>query len=159
MGQSSQPGRTIASAADAHRFALAGHAVLTLKSRKTGTRYTYRVDAPKVDPEAPRPHHRFVSVLTGPDNTSDYAYIGLINNSAGPTFRLTHKSRLTDASLPVRAFRYFCERVLAHPDAPIPPDLEVRHEGRCGACGRMLTVPESIDRGIGPECAAKLGVS
>lgn len=26
--------------------------------------------------------------------------------------------------------------------------------GRCGRCGRRLTDPESIRRGIGPECAA-----
>jgi hypothetical protein len=30
--------------------------------------------------------------------------------------------------------------------------LEVWHEGRCGRCGRALTVPESVERGIGPEC-------
>ena len=26
------------------------------------------------------------------------------------------------------------------------------HEGRCGRCGRKLTVPESIEAGYGPEC-------
>ena len=26
--------------------------------------------------------------------------------------------------------------------------------GACGRCGRPLTVPSSIDRGIGPDCAA-----
>jgi hypothetical protein len=35
---------------------------------------------------------------------------------------------------------------------PAEVDLEVWHEGRCGACGRRLTVPESIERGLGPEC-------
>lgn len=29
--------------------------------------------------------------------------------------------------------------------------------GRCGMCRRTLTVPESIERGIGPVCAAKAG--
>lgn len=27
--------------------------------------------------------------------------------------------------------------------------------GRCGDCGKALTDPESIERGIGPDCAAK----
>ena len=30
---------------------------------------------------------------------------------------------------------------------------EVWHEGRCGKCGRVLTVPESLILGLGPECA------
>jgi hypothetical protein len=39
-----------------------------------------------------------------------------------------------------------------HPDSD---KLEVWHEGRCGRCGRRLTVPESIESGLGPECATK----
>jgi hypothetical protein len=34
----------------------------------------------------------------------------------------------------------------------------VWHEGRCGRCGRKLTVPESIESGFGPECASILGL-
>ena len=32
-----------------------------------------------------------------------------------------------------------------------------RRTGRCAICGRMLTVTESIERGIGPVCAERLG--
>jgi hypothetical protein len=32
------------------------------------------------------------------------------------------------------------------------PRCTVHHEGRCGRCGRTLTVPESIESGFGPEC-------
>lgn len=32
------------------------------------------------------------------------------------------------------------------------PKLTIYHEGRCCKCGMPLTVPESIDSGIGPEC-------
>ena len=39
--------------------------------------------------------------------------------------------------------------------ARIPEHLEIFHEGRCCACGRKLTTPESILSGIGPECAKK----
>lgn len=35
------------------------------------------------------------------------------------------------------------------------PECEVWHEGRCGRCGRKLTVPESIETGIGPDCAKR----
>lgn len=33
--------------------------------------------------------------------------------------------------------------------------VEFWHEGQCGVCARKLTDPESIKRGIGPECAKK----
>ena len=36
-----------------------------------------------------------------------------------------------------------------------PATFEFWHEGRCAACARRLTVPESIERGLGPECALR----
>lgn len=137
---------------DIKRFALAGRAVLTLSSTKTDTRYTYKIAAPKDDESIARPV-RFVSLLTGPDNENDYQYLGMLN---GTNFRLTKKSRLPAESAPVRAMTFFCFRVLSHPEAALPDGLEVRHEGRCGRCNRPLTVPESVDRGIGPDCWEKM---
>lgn len=39
------------------------------------------------------------------------------------------------------------------------PNLELYHEGICCKCGRTLTVPESIDTGIGPKCLSNLLVN
>jgi hypothetical protein len=33
--------------------------------------------------------------------------------------------------------------------------MELWHEGRCGKCGRALTVPESIESGLGPVCESR----
>ncbi len=33
-----------------------------------------------------------------------------------------------------------------------------RCTGTCGVCGRDLTDPASVERGIGPECASRLGI-
>jgi hypothetical protein len=139
------------SAPDAKRFVTAGNAVFTLSSRKTGARYTYKVQAPKDDMTDGR---RFVKLLTGPDNMDDYTYLGMIDRSG--EFRLTRASKLTLEAASVRAVKYFCDIVLV--GEKIPDALEVRHEGRCGRCNRRLTVPESIDRGIGPECAGMMGM-
>jgi hypothetical protein len=50
------------------------------------------------------------------------------------------------------------ETVMAHLRAKIKmPNLEIWHEGRCGRCGRKLTVPESIHNGYGPECIHLIG--
>lgn len=35
---------------------------------------------------------------------------------------------------------------------PLPEGIEIFEEDRCGRCGRALTDPVSVERGIGPEC-------
>lgn len=142
------------SAADVARFAIAGDAVLTVSSEATGKHYTFRIREPGEN-SLSQPCMRFVSVRTG----EDYLYLGIIPNVERPSFRTTKKSALASDSGAARAARYLCERVLAHPEAPLPSSLVVRHEGQCGRCGRPLTHPESIDTGFGPICAAKLGIS
>ena len=134
-------------ASEAARFIFAGNAYFTLRSKKTQTRYTYRVSAVE-DSKNPL---WFVSVLAGPDNNSDYQYIGLVNDDM--QFRRTKKSKMLDTSLPVVAISYALKNLS---DSKIPESLEIWHEGRCGRCGRKLTVPESIAAGIGPECSGKM---
>jgi hypothetical protein len=140
-------------AADAKTYALAGHATITLTSKRTEARYTYRItQAKNRDTNEPQ-QMWFVGLLSGPNNETDYTYVGLIGSDG--QFRLTAKSKLAADSKPVRGFNYFLKHVNA---GQLPADLEVRHEGACGRCGRKLTVPESIDRGIGPECANQMGL-
>jgi len=136
---------------DITRFVTAGNARFTLVSERTGQRFTYRVSKPK--DARPGSEFRFVSLLTGPDNENSYTYLGVLN---GSEFKLTSKSRATEGAPSVVAFRYLCTRVLQNPDAPLPPGLAFYHEGKCGKCNRPLTVPESINRGIGPECWQKM---
>lgn len=122
-------------------FVLAGNSTFTLQGRTT--RYTYRVRKSgdgKVS---------FVSVLAGPDNESDYVYVGIIR---GKAFELTAKSRMTEKSEPVKAFAWFWTALARKSEAHLG-QLAFYHEGRCGRCGRKLTVPASVERGIGPECA------
>lgn len=138
------------SAGDARAYALAGHATLTMSSLKTGARYTFKISRARNRETGELKDAWFVALLSGPDNEGDYQYVGLLNG----TFQLTARSKFTPDSVPVRAFQFFWKHVSA---GQMPPQMEVRHEGSCGRCGRKLTVPESIDRGIGPECASKMG--
>jgi hypothetical protein len=41
----------------------------------------------------------------------------------------------------------------------LPNFIEIWHEGRCGKCGRTLTVPDSIANGLGPECIKTISKS
>ena len=58
-------------------------------------------------------------------------------------------SKIGEDADSAKAWRWFDANLQA---GRVPEQLEVWHEGRCGRCGRALTVPESIERGIGPEC-------
>jgi hypothetical protein len=128
----------------AREFALAGNATLTISSLRTGARFTYKVRQAK-DKEngLVKPGMYFVSLLSGPDNENDYACLGMIRNGR---FTLTKASKAGAEALSVKAFEFFMRMPVLH------PQIEIRHEGHCGRCGRTLTVPESIDLGIGPEC-------
>jgi len=128
-------------------FMLAGNATFTIRSMKTGARYTYKVQQPKEGDT-----RWFVKLLTGPENTSDYKYLGMIDN-ADKKFRLTGKSTMKSDSLPVKAFDWFFSLLVKHIE---PKNVEIWHAGRCGRCGRVLTVPESVELGLGPECAGRI---
>lgn len=130
-------------------FIMAGNATVTLVSKNTGRRFTYKVNTPKrMDPARPV---WFVNLLTGPDNTSNYSMFGYMNNST--PFSYWGRSSIAPTALSVKAWNYAWARIV---NGVIPPDLEVWHEGRCCRCGRKLTVPESVASGIGPECAGKM---
>jgi hypothetical protein len=133
-------------------FFTAGKAKFTLQSEKTGVRYTYRLI--KVENED-RPPVYFIHLLTGSDNERSFTYLGMVDPSTGET-RLTKRSQFSDDSLPVKAINWTLPRIWM--GAPIT-GVSVYHEGCCGRCGRSLTVPESIESGIGPECRLRLMAS
>ncbi len=139
---------SFSSAPEAVRFILAGNARVTLVSAKTGTRFTYRV----VRPEAEGPF--FVSLLNGSDNERDYVFLGTIfvNANTPAVFRHGTRSRIGPDAPSSRALAWAWNQYLSH--GLIPPACEIHHEGRCGKCGRALTVPESIASGLGPICGA-----
>ena len=75
------PGRLL-SAESVRRFALAGKATLTIRSAKTGTRYTFKIRKPDEDEDRPqRAPVFFVSVMFGADNENSFVYLGLIRST------------------------------------------------------------------------------
>lgn len=136
-------GRKFTTVADAIAFIQAGNAVVTLVSLKTGARYTYKIRESKDG----RVH--FVSVMYGSDNETEYTYIGILRDGE---FQWTKKSKISKDDVRWKAFDWAYANLVAN---RLPDVIEIWHEGRCGRCGRRLTVPESIERGIGPECSGK----
>lgn len=125
-------------------FITSGKALFTLENSKTGNRFTYKVK------KAEDKEIFFVAVLSGNDNTNDYSYIGTLFPDG---FRHTKKSRVKVTATSFLAFNWLISRVKSH---TLPETIHVWHHNKCGRCGRILTVPESIASGIGPECAKRL---
>ena len=140
-------------------YLTAGKALVTLKNTESGNRQTYKVTAPGKTAEArENAEILFVSVLTGSDNTCfyNYSYIGIIIRATGE-FKSTAKSRLPADDVRVKGFSWLMGNAHANTLDRFP-HVEVRHHNRCGRCSRVLTVPESIDTGLGPICSRALGV-
>lgn len=132
-------------------FITAGKAIFTVSNGK-GEHYTFRVTHKEATGNYPATW--FVALLTGPENTSDYTYMGMLNPQEG-SVRLTRNSKFNEDSTPVRVIRWALGIVWK--SGEFPTGYKLQHEGKCGRCGRTLTVPESIESGIGPECAKMMG--
>jgi hypothetical protein len=141
------------SAANALRFMIAGDAVITLHSKKSDKRFTYRISMKKEDQVGPRGRVYFVSVLVGPDNTKDFTYLGYFFDTQMVYWHGTKKSKIGKDAPSAVAFDWTW-RMLQK--GVLPEKLEIWHEGRCGRCNRPLTVPSSIASGFGPECIHKI---
>jgi hypothetical protein len=128
-------------------YMLAGRAKVTVVSNVTDTRFTYKINSKEVDDFA-RPGEKkklhFVSVLNGSNNETDYAFLGTI--FCDGQFRRSDRSNIAATAPSMKAFVW----LWSHMDSL---QMEVWHSGECGRCGRDLTDPESIARGLGPTCA------
>ena len=138
-------------------FMLGGNATLTVESR-SGKHYTYKVKRAKDRDDGPAhaPLRWFVNLLSGPDNTGDFTYIGLLEQRDGYrlNFRLTSASRLGKNTAPVAGFAWLVRNIVDENEKKLG-QARVFHEGRCSRCNRKLTDPVSISTGIGPVCAGR----
>ena len=132
------------SAEDAWAYIIAGRAQVTIKSLQSGKHYTYKVTKKAYGDK----QFLFVSVLCAVGiESKNYVFIGRLDLEKG--FVRTPKSRLTVTDRKVIAFKWVIGKLM---DGIIPALLEIWHHGYCGRCGKALTVPKSIQLGLGPHC-------
>jgi hypothetical protein len=129
-------------------FLTAGRAIFTV-ANPTGTHYTFRVIEPQ-DFNEDKPMW-FVGLLTGPGNTSDYSYLGLLVEDG----RILHTrgSKVSKDAQSFKVAQWAIGKVWRGED--LPEGYSILHSGRCGRCGRDLTTPESLASGLGPICAGR----
>ncbi|MDE2095757.1 MAG: hypothetical protein KGL39_00750 [Patescibacteria group bacterium] len=134
------------------KFLLAGNAIFTIESVNPNYRphYTYRIQ--KVEASDRWKESYFVKLLAGPDNTSDYIYLGKLDTFTGQVI-VTAKSERQKETFPFRLLNRILARVWADDHTAYEQyGYQTHHAGRCGRCGKVLTVPTSIETGLGPEC-------
>lgn len=114
-----------------------------------GDRRTYRFKVPREGNFAGK---IMIGYLAGPDNDSDYINFG--NAITDQTVRVWN--RFTEESQLVEGLRFLMESSEAQAKAG---EMYAVESGNCWRCGRTLTVPASVDRGLGPDCALIVGVA
>ena len=117
------------------------NATFTIVSPLTQVRFTYKVRESK-DGKV-----KFVSLLNGPSNEHNYVYMGLLKNNR---IVFSKGSKVSPDATSAKALRWALRQLDAG-----RMSFEFWHEGRCCMCGRKLTVPSSIETGIGPICAER----
>jgi hypothetical protein len=131
------------------KFLLAGRAVFTVTNPK-GDHYTYRVKRA----DSPNPYNgemrtTYFVTVKAPGGQYPYAYIGMLNTDKG-TVKCTAKSVYLPHTKEYQVAVWACQAVINQ--KLIPEGYKIDHAGRCGKCGKELTDPVSIERGIGPDC-------
>lgn len=126
----------------AKQFIQAGKAIFTIRNEETMNRFTYKFKKARSSSGV-----HWVYVLTGSDNEHDYKFIGGWSLTKG--FICSPQSQINPTATSVKAIEYYTRRLF---DGSLPEKIKTYHMNHCGRCGRLLTVPESIVSGYGPEC-------
>lgn len=131
-------------------FIFGGRAVFTLENSSTGNYITFRIKAVKKQGKVVPNEYTVESKVLG-DASSGYSFMGFLNLN-----RRTFKEwgSTPKGSIAYKTFYWMMKNFDRLED--FSSKLAIYHEGSCCKCGMPLTVPESIDSGIGPECKRKM---
>jgi len=112
-------------------FILAGSSQFVLENDKTGNHFSYLVKKQKTG---------VWYIYSSTD------YLGALRANMTAKIEVSMRTSLKSVAI----FWYLKQLI---DKIPIPPQVHLYHLGRCGKCGRPLTDPASMERGIGPYCA------
>lgn len=134
----------------AGRMMAAGRVKITLRSKASGEHLTISFEAARKDAGKWNRHpleqatHVFIKESPAPFGQGK---IGTFYPATGKTFLVTENKTFIWA---MAAAIHFINQGQTNPQA------DIAEENECGKCSRELTDPVSIERGIGPECFAKI---
>ena len=130
---------------------------LTVTNETSGQHRTFRVRTQKEDAKF-APGMRVVALLIGPDNTSDYQGFGFVQDNGWIT--LWKRNRTPQYEGLAKAVRLASRALEKGEETFQTPKAtySVKLSKRCRVCNRQLTTPKSIETGLGPKCAIRLGL-
>lgn len=132
----------------------AGKCIFTISNDNKRKHYTFRCRRKKCADGKVR---YFLYLLTGNEvnNTASYTYCGILQLQPHLQLMMTQKSKLTTNSIAHRVLN-FALRIIEGRQR-LPEGYSLHHSMNCAKCGRTLTTPQSIELGVGPECAKVVG--
>jgi hypothetical protein len=136
-------------------YMLAGNSTFTVENGKSSNHMTFKVTSlQRIDKDSKK-ELWFVKVLSGQNNETDYTFLGSLQKNGNIVFyKHSNKSRVGQDAQSVKVIEWVVNKLQ---QSNFPEHVHVFHEGRCGRCGRKLTVPESVTSGYGPECIQHIG--
>ena len=97
---------------------------------------------------------RIVYLMVGPDNVFDYIGVAFLNDD--DTIKVWRKFEGSQNEKIVKVFRSLMLNLPTKTGKTLAElGYRVEEARSCRMCNRLLTNPESIERGVGPECASK----
>lgn len=106
-----------------------------------GSRKTFRISTKPLNSKF-APGRRIISLLIGPQNTSDYEGFGFVDEAGIHVWKSKRGAKL----------ERYASVIWSLAIGEAIEDYQLVVSRRCLRCNRLLTTPESIARGIGPMC-------
>lgn len=129
----------------------------TISSEKTGQHRTFRIHTAQ---NGKAKGARFVALLSGSDNQSDYKSFAVVSDDWKRIY-VFNRLKSPRGAKPSQWESYACmlECMLLRQSAGYyeSKGYSIQESRRCARCNRELTDPDSIRIGIGPECRKKMG--
>lgn len=98
---------------------------------------------------------RVASILVGPDNTTDFASFAFVDSMGIHVWKQARQSGYRTLRISQQWIDALTYLVGGDVDTEAAGYEYAIRSGRCFVCGRKLTVPASIHRGMGPVCALR----
>ncbi len=124
-----------------------GYYTVAFKNQQFGEGHrTFRIRTQKAHEWRGNEKARLVSLLIGSDNTHDYMRLGEVNPAGA--LKVWSRFEHEEKTLIVKCL----DLLFSGSITDRAQKMYAIQSGNCCKCGRLLTHPESIEQGIGPEC-------
>lgn len=122
--------------------------IFTLLNKATKTYVTFKISTVR---NGELKGKRIISKLVGSDNVNSYKGMAFLNNY--DSFNLWKKYRNNPKN--AQTISILLGMLKDGEKSPFLERIELKASKNCLRCNRLLTTPQSIDDGIGPECIKK----